>query len=111
MEHDLLAAFAVDGKDELLFHQRQLEPVRTAGLIAERTKAVFLDQIEDRDGALMFDIRRGTADRFVEFDVNQSAVRRQRHDQTFNRIATERPWASKPSAFAKAMAAGARTRS
>ena len=107
--HDILAAFARDGEDEALFGQRQFQLVGAALGIVDRREAVFLDQVEDRDRALMLDVGRRTANRFVEDDIDQLGVGATgaRHLYMFNLMATERACASRPSALASVIAAGA----
>src|SRR5215471_19235297 len=76
-----------------------------------RREKVLLDQVVDRDGTLMFDVRSRTPDRLL--------VERHRDDATIGvildgrpgherlrRIPTDREWASSPSALPSVMAAG-----
>src|SRR3954453_14514911 len=76
-----------------------------------RREQVLLDQVVDRDRALMLDIGTGTPDRFL--------IERNRDDPVLlvlvwwrlahgrlRRNPTEREWASRPSAFPRVIAAG-----
>jgi hypothetical protein len=71
MGGDRIAVFARDGEDQARFDQRQFQPVGPLAGVADRLEAVLLDQVEDRDRALMLDVGRGAADRFVQLDVDQ----------------------------------------
>ena len=108
---DRLAALARDREHQPALDQRQLQPVGPVAGIVDRAEAVLLDEVEDGDGALVLDIGRRAADRFVELDVDQPCVAgRSRPGHAIHRlrrIATERPCASSPSALASAIAAGA----
>src|ERR1019366_10826552 len=80
--------------------------------MADRLEGVLLEQIVDRDLALVLDILVGAADRFlVEGDGDQALLHRSRRrfrcaHRRLRRIATERAWAERPSASPSAMAAG-----
>src|SRR5690606_5724345 len=109
---DGFAIFARDGENEPRLDERKFEAVRAVAGVADRAKAVFFYEVEDRDGAFVFDIGRRAADRVVEFDVDQAralrvgSVHRLHRGHRLSLMATERPCASSPSAFASAMAAG-----
>ena len=96
----------------------EMQRERTA-LVADRREGVLLEQIVDRDRALVLDIGPGAADRvLVErhrdeatcdcLGLPRSASARHRG---LKRIATERAWASSPSASPSAIAAGPSARS
>src|SRR5215207_3781520 len=74
-------------------------------------KQILLDQIVDRDRALMLDVGPGTPDRFLVERHRDDAVVlvivwwRLVHGK-LRRNPTEREWASKPSALPKVIAAG-----
>ena len=78
---------------------------------AFRREQVLLDQIVDRDRALMLDIGTGTPDRFLVERHRDDAIvlvlvwRRLGHDR-LRRNPTEREWASRPSALPSVIAAG-----
>src|SRR5215208_418549 len=79
-------------------------------------KQILLDQIVDRDRALMLDVGPGTPDRFLVERHRDDAIlrilvwRRLAHGR-FRRIPTEREWASSPSALPSVIAAGPKARS
>src|SRR6202040_3929054 len=82
-----------------------------AAVDALRREQILLDQVVDRDGALMLDVRTGTADRFlIKRDRNDAVLRivswRRRGHGRLRRIPTEREWASRPSALPSVIAAG-----
>ncbi len=85
-------------------------------VVVERREGVVLEQIVDRDRALVLDVAVGAADRIlVERDRDQAVgivlgVRGAGH-RGLRRIATERAWASSPSASPSAIAAGPSARS
>ncbi|ENN87541.1 hypothetical protein RHSP_44317 [Rhizobium freirei PRF 81] len=70
MRGDHAAVFDANVENELLVDQRQVEQIGAA-FMPNGLKAVFLDQIEDGDGALMLDIGRRTADRVVQDHIAQ----------------------------------------
>ena len=78
---------------------------------AFRREQVLLDQIVDRDRALMLDIGTGPPDQFLIERHRDDAVVlvlvwwRPVHDR-LRRNPTEREWASSPSALPKVIAAG-----
>ena len=80
-------------------------------LRALRREQVLLDQIVDRDRALMLDIGPGTPDRFLVERHRDDAVVlvlvwwRLVHGR-LRRNPTEREWASRPSALPRVIAAG-----
>src|SRR5579883_1459508 len=102
IEHETIAADA------------ERQRVRAA-VVARRPEAVLLKQVVDRDRALVLHIGIGAADRgFVERNRDQSAaslVIPGSGHQRLRRMATERAWASSPSAVPSAMAASASARS
>src|SRR5215213_4348148 len=108
MRDHRLAILAPDIEDKAVFLEADVERIRSA-LVADRRKRVFLDQIVDRDLAFMVDVRAGAADRFlVERHRDEPVVigcLRGRH-RRLRRMATERAWASSPSASPSAMAEG-----
>src|SRR4029077_127081 len=89
---------------------RELQRVRTT-VVIHRRERIVLDQIVDRDRALVLDVGAGAADRtFVQRDLDEAlpgtaALCRVRHLR-LSRIATERACASSPSASPRAIAAG-----
>ncbi len=58
------AVLAADVEHQPVAGDRQMQRVRAA-LVADRREMILLDQIVDRDRALVLDIRTGTADRFL----------------------------------------------
>src|SRR6201747_3354743 len=110
MRHHGRAVLAADVERQPVAGDGQMQGERPAGRPLRREQ-VLLDQIVDRDRALMLDIGTGTPDRFL--------VERHRHDAVvgvlvwwrfghdkLRRNPTEREWASRPSAFPKVIAAG-----
>ena len=84
-------------------------------VVADRRERVLLDQVVDRDRALVLDVRAGAADRgLVERDRDEALPDRLvlvAAHRRLRRIATERAWASSPSASPSAIAAGPSARS
>src|SRR6202035_1691748 len=80
-----------------------------------RREQVLLDQIVDRDRALMLDVGTGTPDRFLIERHRDDAIlrilfwRRPGHDG-LRRSPTERAWASRPSTLPSVIAAGPNAR-
>src|SRR5215207_8132914 len=108
MRDDRLAVLVPDVENQPVLLDADMQSVR-AIIVADRCERVLLDQIVNRGGALMLDVRAGTADRaFVKRHRDEPVVvfgfggchRRLR------RIATERAWASRPSASPSAIAEG-----
>jgi len=52
--------------------ERDLQPVGPTHGVSDWLEAVFLDQIENGDGTLMFDIRGSAANGLVEFDIGEA---------------------------------------
>src|SRR5690349_25065546 len=93
----------------------ELQCVR-AGVVSDRLEPVLFEEIVNRDSPLVLDIVAGAAERrFIESHRRESAGivltgGFPRH-QRLSRIATERAWASSPSAPASVTAASASARS
>src|SRR6516164_7828470 len=105
MGNDGRAIFQRDVEHQSVAGDRQIERIRAA-LVATRTKRVLLEQIVDRDRALMLDVRIGAPDRaFVEVHPDQAIWVGHRH-RRLSRSATERACALSPSASPSAIAAG-----
>src|SRR4051794_31986375 len=113
MRHHRLALGGLDVEDQPVLCDAERERVRAA-LVAFRRKGVLLDQVVDRDRALVLDVGVGTADGFfVERNLDQMLRLAFRPAAHFglSRIAMERAWPCRPSASPSAIAAGASARS
>src|SRR4030088_132087 len=115
MRHHRRAVLAADVEHQPVAGDRDMKGERSL-LGPIRREQVFLDQVVDRDRALVLDIRPGTPDRFLIERHRDDAIvgflvwRRLAHGR-FRRIPTEREWASSPSALPSVMAAGPSARS
>ena len=68
------AVLAVDVEDETVIGDGKMQGVRP-GIVAVRQKKILLEQIVDRDRALVLDVGAGPPDRiFVERDRYESAT-------------------------------------
>src|SRR5262245_21704723 len=93
---------------EAVAHHREMQPVRPA-LVADRRERVLLEQVVDRDRALVLDVGARAPDRvLVERDLDEVLLARCRRGahRRLSRIATERACAASPSASPRAIAAG-----
>src|ERR1700761_3733340 len=85
----------------------------TVAIVAVGREQILLDQVVDRNRALMLDVGPGTSDRFlIERHRDDAALRvilggdgRLGHER-LRRIPTDREWASSPSALPSVIAAG-----
>src|SRR5437588_11673738 len=83
-----------------------MQRVRSARM-PDRREAVLLDEVVDRDRALVLDVGARATDRaFIEDDGDQAMRRGARAHRRLRRMATERACASSPSALPSAIAAG-----
>src|SRR6202040_1787105 len=108
MGHHRPVVLGADIEDEPVAEDLKLEAVGSA-VMPFRGERVFLHQIVDRDGALVFDVAVAGADTvLVEQDLDEAlaAFRRRRGHRRLSLIATERAWAASPSASPSAIAVG-----
>src|SRR5581483_8264250 len=113
MRDDRLAVLLANIENETIARHRKMQRVGAA-VIARGREEIPLEQVVDRDLPLMLDVRIGAADCFlVERDGDEALSCGSgfcRAHCRWRRIATERACASRPSASASAMAAGASAR-
>src|SRR3984893_5026701 len=110
VRHHGRAVLAADIESEAIAGDTEMQREGTP-VGALRREQVLLDQVVDRDRALMLDVGTGTADRFlIERDCDDAAFRivswRRRGHGRLRRIPTERAWASSPSALPSVIATG-----
>src|SRR6266403_2224722 len=115
MRHHGRAVLAADVEHQPVAGDADVQRER-APVGAFRREQILLDQVVDRDRALVLDIGAGTPDRFlVQRHRDDAIVRilvsvRPGHDW-LRRSPTERAWASRPSASPSVIAAGPSARS
>src|ERR1700738_5325352 len=115
MRHQRGVVLAPDVEYKTVLGDAEAQRIRSGIAIDER-EGIVLQEIVDRDRALVLDVLAGAADRgLVERDLDQAlrrliALRLAGH-LGVNRIATARAWASSPSALPSAIAAGPSLRS
>src|SRR5450631_1661293 len=115
MHHGGRAVRPLDVEHQAVAGDAQMQRERTA-LQPDRRESIFLQEVVDRDRTLVLDIGAGAADRFL--------IQRYRREprlaagggvgaahRGLKRIATERAWASRPSASPSTIAAGPSARS
>src|SRR5690348_10266958 len=100
MRHHRCAVLLPDVEDEAILGNREMQRVWPT-LVIDRGERIVLEEIIDRDGALMLDIRRRSSDRpFVERHLDETLFRVRRlgglAHLRLSRIATERACASSP---------------
>src|SRR5262249_32965783 len=111
--HDGLALGMADVEHQAVAGEAQMQRERALGA-AQRRKAVLFQEIVDRNGALVLDLGTRSPDRiFVERHLDEALGFRGAGaaHRGLNRIATERAWASRPSASPSAIAAPPSARS
>src|SRR4051794_35900968 len=114
MGHHRRAVLAADVEHQPVAGDADVQGERPV-LSAFRREQILLNQVVDRDRALMLYIGPGTPDRFLIERHRDDAVlrivfwRRLAHDK-LRRSPTDRAWASRPSALPKVIAAGPRAR-
>src|SRR6185437_11695116 len=102
---------AADVEHQPVAGDADVQRERAAALVAVRRKQVLLDQVVDRNRALMLDVGSRAPDRlFVERHRDDAIVGmvlggRLGHER-LRRSPTDREWASSPSAFPSVIAAG-----
>src|ERR1700756_3594316 len=105
------AVLAADIEHQPIAGDAEMQREGTVRLMAVRREQVLLDQIVDRDRALMLDVGPGAADRFLVERYRDDAALgvimggRLAHGR-LRRNPTEREWASSPSALPSVIAAG-----
>src|SRR5262249_6384318 len=111
MRDQRAAVVAADVEHQPVAGDPDMQRERPLSVGAFRREQVLLDQVIDRDRALMLDVGPGAADRFlVERHADDAVLRvalygRLGHDRS-RRNPTEREWASSPSAWPSVIAAG-----
>src|SRR5271165_3660055 len=108
MRDDRRAVGEPDVEHEAAAIDAEVERVGPAAMTAGPER-ILLDQIVDRDRALMFHVAAGAADRgLVQRDRDETAgfalVAVVGRHQRLSRMATERAWASSPSALPRTIA-------
>src|SRR5262245_32344084 len=114
MRHHRLVVLPADVEYQPVAGDAEVELERPARVVG-RIEMIGFEQIVDRDRALMLDVGAGTADRaLVQRHGHEAAGipgdARPAHHCGLKRIATERAWASSPSASPSAIAAGPNVR-
>src|SRR5215472_7497957 len=105
------AALAEDVEHQAVAGNSNMQRKRPAAVVTIGRKEILLDQVVDRDRALVLDVRAGPPDRFLVQRHRDDAVGglipggRLAHVR-LRRSPTDREWASSPSALPSAIAAG-----
>jgi hypothetical protein len=74
MGDDRPVVFTTHRKDEAAIHGRNFQLVGSAFFVTHCAERVLIDQIEDRDCALVLDIGRRAADGIVEFNIDKTRL-------------------------------------
>jgi hypothetical protein len=109
MRHQRRAVLAPDVEHQPVLADRKMQHVGPA-VVIDRRERIVLDQVVDRDRALVLDVRAGAPDgAFVQRDLDEPLRRLVggvAAHLRLSRSATERAWAVSPSASPSAIAAG-----
>src|SRR5262249_16959258 len=106
MGDDRSVVLCADIEDEPVACKLKPEAIGAA-LMSDGSERVFLHQIIDCDGALVFNVSiAGAAPVLVKDDLDAAFAALRRGHRRLTRIATERAWAASPSASPSAITAG-----